>query len=77
MISLSKMIKLKLKTKSHLPSQTFQFFAVVGVGVARKPGLKPRHVSLTDPTPASVAGNTILLSLLLPHLHTCQKAEAE
>lgn len=51
-----------------LPFQTFQFFAVVGVGVAGKPGDKPLHVSLTDPTPAPVARNAILLSFLLPHL---------
>ena len=27
-------------------------------------------MGLTDPAPASIAGHTVLLALLLPHLHT-------
>ena len=49
-------------------SVTLQLFAVVHVCVPRQLRDKPRDVSLTDPTPASVPGHSVLLALLLPHL---------
>lgn len=55
------------------PLQTFKFLAVVGIGVARKSWEKSLDIGLTYPTPATIAGNTILLAFLFPHLQGGQR----
>lgn len=57
------------RTQTRTLLLTFQLGAVVGVGVAGQLGQEAVHVRLADPAPAAPARHTILLSLLLPHLH--------